>query len=113
MTKANVVVLPGDGIGPEVVAEGRRVLERVAARFGHEVTFSEHLIGGAAIDAKGDPLPKETLAACEQADAVLLGAVLRALRRGRSVGRAVARGRVWRRSQADERQQCAQPVRRN
>jgi 3-isopropylmalate dehydrogenase len=75
MTKANVVLLPGDGIGPEVVAEGKRVLERVAARFGHEVAFSEHLIGGAAIDARGDPLPKETLEACEQADAVLLGAV--------------------------------------
>jgi len=58
-----------------VVAEGRRVLERVAARFGHEFTFSEQLIGGVAIDATGEPLPKATLATCEQADAVLLGAV--------------------------------------
>jgi 3-isopropylmalate dehydrogenase len=51
------------------------VLERVASRFGHQWTFSTHLIGGAAIDATGDPLPKDTLAACERADAVLLGAV--------------------------------------
>jgi 3-isopropylmalate dehydrogenase len=75
MTKAHIALLPGDGIGPEVVAEGRRALERVAAVFGHELTFKEHLIGGAAIDATGDPLPKDTLAGCEAADAVLLGAV--------------------------------------
>jgi 3-isopropylmalate dehydrogenase len=73
--KASVVLLPGDGIGPEVVGEARQVLERVAARFGHELTFAEHLIGGIAIDRAGDPLPKETLAACERADAILLGAV--------------------------------------
>jgi 3-isopropylmalate dehydrogenase len=73
--RASVVLLPGDGIGPEVIAEGRRVLERIAARFGHEFVFSEQLIGGVAIDAAGEPLPKATLAACEQADAVLLGAV--------------------------------------
>ena len=72
---ASVVLLPGDGIGPEVVDEGRRVLEDVAARFGHAVTFEQHLVGGAAIDAFGDPLPAATLAACERADAVLLGAV--------------------------------------
>src|SRR5579859_7858013 len=73
--KASVVLLPGDGIGPEVVAEARRVLEAVASRHGHEITFSEALLGGCAIDATGEPLPKETLAACERADAVLLGAV--------------------------------------
>jgi 3-isopropylmalate dehydrogenase len=73
--RATIVLLPGDGIGPEVVQEGRRVLERVAARYGHELAFEEKLVGGAAIDATGDPLPKETLAACERADAVLLGAV--------------------------------------
>jgi 3-isopropylmalate dehydrogenase len=73
--KAHVVLLPGDGIGPEVVAEGRRVLERTAARYGHDFTFEEHLIGGCAIDKTGEPLPKETLAACERADAILLGAV--------------------------------------
>jgi 3-isopropylmalate dehydrogenase len=73
--KATVVLLPGDGIGPEVVDEGRRVLEDVAARFGHTVSFEERRIGGAAIDAGGDPLPPETIAACERADAILLGAV--------------------------------------
>jgi 3-isopropylmalate dehydrogenase len=73
--KASVVLLPGDGIGPEVVGEARAVLERVASRFGHELSFTEHLIGGAAIDATGDPLPKETQTACEKADAILLGAV--------------------------------------
>jgi 3-isopropylmalate dehydrogenase len=75
MRKASLVLLPGDGIGPEVVAQGRRVLEKVAARFGHEFAFSDHLIGGAAIDATGNPLPDGTLAACERADAILLGAV--------------------------------------
>ncbi len=75
MKKANIVLLPGDGIGPEVVGEARRVLEHVASRFGHEFKFTSHLIGGSAIDATGDPLPNETLAACESADAVLLGAV--------------------------------------
>src|SRR5579859_5213306 len=73
--KASVVLLPGDGIGPEVVGEAKRVLERVATRFGHEFAFAEHLIGGIAIDQTGDALPKETQAACEKADAILLGAV--------------------------------------
>ena len=63
----------GDGIGPEIVAQARKVLEAVAGRFGHNFTFSEHLMGGCAIDATGDPLPESTLAACRQADAVLLG----------------------------------------
>jgi 3-isopropylmalate dehydrogenase len=75
MTTFNIVLLPGDGIGPEVVAEGRRALEQMASVFGHGFRFSEQLIGGAAIDATGNPLPGETLAACEKADAVLLGAV--------------------------------------
>jgi 3-isopropylmalate dehydrogenase len=73
--KANLVLLAGDGIGPEIVAEARRVLERIAARFGHTFTFSDQLIGGAAIDATGEPLPKVTEAACQQSDAILLGAV--------------------------------------
>jgi len=75
MKRANIVLLPGDGIGPEVVAQGRRVLEKVAARFGHEFVFSEQPIGGAAIEASGNPLPDATLAACERADAIVLGAV--------------------------------------
>ena len=72
---ANIVLLPGDGIGPEVVGEARTVLEHVAKRFGHTFQFTSHLIGGIAIDQTGNPLPPETLAACEKADAVLLGAV--------------------------------------
>lgn len=73
--KANIVTLPGDGIGVEVVAEGVKVLSAVAERYGHTFSFEPHLIGGAAIDATGDPLPAATLAACQAADAVLLGAV--------------------------------------
>jgi 3-isopropylmalate dehydrogenase len=73
--KAHVAVLPGDGIGPEVIAEAVRCLEAVAERFGHEFTLSELPFGGAAIDAHGDPLPAETLRGCLAADAVLLGAI--------------------------------------
>ena len=70
-----ITLLPGDGIGPEVVAEARKVLEAVAARFGHTFTFREAVIGGSAIDETGDPLPDETLKACQASDAGLLGAV--------------------------------------
>lgn len=73
--KAKIVTLPGDGIGPEVVAEGVRVLRRVGECFGHEFAFEEAQIGGCAIDATGNPLPDSTIAACETADAILLGAV--------------------------------------
>lgn len=72
---ADIVLLPGDGIGPEVIEQARLVLKKVAEIFGHDFTFSEHLIGGCAIDASGDPLPPESLAACRNANAVLLGAV--------------------------------------
>lgn len=72
---AKIVLLPGDGVGPEVVAEAVRVLVAVGEAFGHQFAFEESLIGGAAIDAVGDPLPPATLAACRAADAVLLGAV--------------------------------------
>ena len=58
---SHFVLLPGDGIGPEVTAEGRKVLEAIATRFGLTFTFEEHLIGGAAIDATGDPLPTSTI----------------------------------------------------
>ena len=67
--------MPGDGIGPEVAAAGRQVLERVAQSYGHRFVCNEHLIGGAAIDTRGDPLPPDTVASCEESDAVLLGAV--------------------------------------
>ncbi len=72
---AHIVLLPGDGIGPEVVAEARLALEAVAQAWGHRFTFETHLIGGAALDATGDPLPAETLAACQACGAILLGAV--------------------------------------
>lgn len=73
--QAKITLLPGDGIGPEVVAEGVKVLQAVAAQFGHTFEFTEALIGGIAIDETGNPLPDETLAACRASDAVLLGAV--------------------------------------
>ncbi len=72
---AKITLLPGDGIGPEVVAEGVKVLTAVGARFGHTFDFTEALAGGIAIDRTGNPLPDDALAACRQADAVLLGAV--------------------------------------
>ena len=72
---ADIVVLPGDGIGPEVTAAAVEVLQAVARRYGHRFALHEHLIGGAAIDATGTPLPDDTLAAARDADAVLLGAV--------------------------------------
>jgi len=72
---AHITLLPGDGIGPEVVAQGRLLLEAIAERYGHDFAIEDALIGGAAIDACGDPLPPATVTACERADAVLLGAV--------------------------------------
>ena len=73
--RINMCLLPGDGIGPEIVTEAVKVLEKIAAKFDHEFYFAEALLGGAAIDATGEPLPKDTLIKCKEADAVLLGAV--------------------------------------
>ncbi len=70
-----ICLLPGDGIGTEIIAQGRKALEAVAKRTGTELTFTEALIGGAAYDATGTPLPKETIDACKASDAVFLGAV--------------------------------------
>jgi 3-isopropylmalate dehydrogenase len=70
-----VAVLAGDGIGPEVVVEGTRVLHAVAEEWGHEIVLREGLIGGCAIDAHGTALPDDTLRLAREADAVLLGAV--------------------------------------
>lgn len=70
-----ICCLPGDGIGPEVIAEGKKVLAAVSKRVGVDFAFEDHLIGGAAIDACGDPLPAETLAAAKASDAVLLASV--------------------------------------
>jgi 3-isopropylmalate dehydrogenase len=73
--KAHIVILPGDGVGPEVTAAAVAVLEAVAEQFDHHFEFESHAIGGCAIDAFGEALPAATLAACKKADAVLLGAV--------------------------------------
>jgi 3-isopropylmalate dehydrogenase len=73
--KAKIAVIAGDGIGPEVVAEGVRALEAVGRHFGHQFALHEEWFGGAAIDRFGDPLPPATLATCQTADAVLLGAI--------------------------------------
>jgi 3-isopropylmalate dehydrogenase len=73
--KARITVLGGDGIGPEVTGAAVRVLKAVATTYGHEFAFTEALIGGAAIDATGSPLPPRTIDACRSCDAVLLGAV--------------------------------------
>lgn len=70
-----IAVLPGDGVGPEVTAEAQRVLAAVGRRFGHRFEIETGLVGGAAMDATGDPLPAATLDLCRQADAVLFGAV--------------------------------------
>ena len=73
--KKHICVMPGDGIGPEIVEEALRVLNAAAKKFGHEFSTEEALIGGSAIDATGTPLPEATVEACKKADAVLLGAV--------------------------------------
>lgn len=70
-----IAVLAGDGIGPEISAEGVKVMKAVCSKFGHQVTFTEALCGAAAIDAVGHPFPEETLKACQNADAVLFSAV--------------------------------------
>ena len=73
--KLHVAVLPGDGVGPEVVKAGLTVLSVVAEKFGHDLATKERLIGWSAAQTCGDPLPAETVAACMEADAVFLGAV--------------------------------------
>ena len=73
--KANITILPGDGIGPEVVQATTTILKAIGDRYGHEFQLTEKLIGGCAIDATGNPLPDDTLKSCQDADAILLGAV--------------------------------------
>ena len=73
--KAHIVTLPGDGVGPEVTAVAVAVLQAVATHYEHQFDFEQHLVGGCAIDACGEPLPAASLQACQRADAVLLGAV--------------------------------------
>lgn len=71
----HIAVIPGDGIGPEIVAEARKVLEVIAEKYHHEFTFTDVVAGGCAIDAYGKSLPEESLQACLDSDSVLLGAV--------------------------------------
>jgi 3-isopropylmalate dehydrogenase len=73
--KAKITLLPGDGIGPEITNSAKTVLDSVASKFGHEFTYDSQIIGGAAIDSGGEPLPPSTIESCKNADAVFLGAV--------------------------------------
>lgn len=73
--KKHIITLPGDGIGPEIMKSAEALLKAVGEKFNHEFTAEAKYIGGAAIDKYNDPLPTETIAACETADAILLGAV--------------------------------------
>jgi 3-isopropylmalate dehydrogenase len=73
--KYNIALVPGDGIGPEIIADAVEVLEKTAEKFGHEFVFTEYAAGGNAIDKCGIPLPQETVDGCLAADSVMLGAV--------------------------------------
>lgn len=73
--KLNIAVLPGDGIGPEIMKQGLQVTQAVCDKFGHELSFKEGIVGAAAIDATGNPYPAETHELCMQSDAVLFGAI--------------------------------------
>ena len=73
--KLKIAILPGDGIGPEIMGQGKAVLDAIAAKFGHEITYKEAICGAAAIDKVGDPFPEETYETCKWADAVLFAAV--------------------------------------
>ena len=75
MTSYRITLLPGDGIGPEITAVTRQLLDAVSRRHGFELVYDEQPMGGAAIDATGEPLPASTLEACKRADAVLLAAI--------------------------------------
>ena len=70
-----IAVVPGDGIGPEVIDQALRVLDRIGEKYNHTFTYTKVLAGGAAIDATGKCLPQETIGVCKASDAVLLGAV--------------------------------------
>ena len=75
MSEYKIATIPGDGIGPEVIAETVKVLEKIGKLYGHTFNFTEVLAGGIAIDKTGEPLPQETIDICKASDAVLLGAV--------------------------------------
>ena len=71
----NIAVLPGDGIGPEVTQQAIKILDAIALKYGHNFTYNKALVGAAAIEKTGDPLPQETLELCAQSDAILFGAL--------------------------------------
>ena len=73
--KLKIAILPGDGIGPEIMEQGMAVLNAIARKFNHEFEYTEALCGAHAIDAVGDPYPEATHEVCMQADAVLFAAV--------------------------------------
>ena len=73
--KKNIAVLPGDGIGPEVVKQAKKVLDVIAQKYGHDFKYDDALVGASAIDQTEDPLPEETIEICRNADAVLFGAI--------------------------------------
>ena len=73
--KLNITCIPGDGIGPEIVGEAKKVLNKVAEKFGHEIHYTDILMGGASIDVHGVPLTEEAIAAAKAADAVLMGSI--------------------------------------
>ncbi|MGN0305176.1 MAG: isocitrate/isopropylmalate family dehydrogenase, partial [Lachnospiraceae bacterium] len=71
----NICCIPGDGIGPEIITETKKVLKRTAEKYGHEIRFTDVLMGGASIDAYGVPLTDETIAVASKSDAVLMGSI--------------------------------------
>jgi 3-isopropylmalate dehydrogenase len=73
--KKNIAVLPGDGVGPEIIEQGKKVLETIAKKYNHSFIYSEGFIGAAAIDKTGNPLPDETIELCKSSDAILFGAI--------------------------------------
>lgn len=73
--KYNIAVIPGDGIGPEIITEAKKVLDQIGRKYGHQFNYTEVLMGGVSIDATGEPLTKEALETAKNSDSVLLGAV--------------------------------------
>ena len=75
MKQLRIAVLPGDGIGPEIINEAVKVCDSISKKFGHEIKWTHALVGAAAIDATGNPFPEETHKICLNADAILFGAL--------------------------------------
>ena len=73
--KRNIGCISGDGIGPEIVREAKKVLDAIAVKYGHEISYTEILLGGASIDVHGIPLTREAIQAAKESDAVLMGSI--------------------------------------